>query len=44
LDDLTHALKGRRNVKSEAQIEALEKNDELLNNLPKQLKPEQQQG
>jgi hypothetical protein len=43
LDDLTHALKGRRNVKGEAQIEALEKIDELLNNLPKQLEPEQQQ-
>ena len=43
LDDLTHALKGMRNVKGEAQIEALEKIDELLNNLPKQLEPEQQQ-
>ena len=43
LDDLTHALKGRRNVKGETQMEALEKIDELLNNIPKQLEPEQQQ-
>jgi hypothetical protein len=43
LDDLTHALKGRRNVKGKAQIEALEKIDELLNNLLKQLEPERQQ-
>jgi hypothetical protein len=34
LDDLTNALKGRKNVKAEAQIEALEKIDELLNNIP----------
>ncbi len=26
IDDLTHALKGRKNVKGNAQIEALEKN------------------
>jgi hypothetical protein len=43
LDDLTHALKGRKNVKGEMQIEALERLDELLNNIPKQLEPEKQQ-
>jgi len=43
LDDLTHALKGRRNIKGEAQMEALEKIDELLNNIPKQLEPERRQ-
>ena len=43
LDDLTHALKGRRNVKDKAQMEAVKKNEELLNNLPKQLEPERQQ-
>ncbi len=37
LDDLTHALKGRKNVKGDAQIEALEKIDELLNNIPKKI-------
>jgi hypothetical protein len=35
VDDLTHALKGRKNVKGDAQIEALEKINELLNNIPK---------
>jgi hypothetical protein len=35
IDDLTHALKGRKNVKGNPQIEALEKIDELLNNIPK---------
>ena len=43
LDDLTHALKGRRNVKGEAQIEALERINELLNNIPKQLESERRQ-
>jgi hypothetical protein len=37
IDDLTHALKGRKNVKGNAQIEALEKIDELLNNILKKL-------
>jgi hypothetical protein len=37
IDDLTHALKGRKNVKGDAQIEALEKTDELLNNIPKKI-------
>ncbi len=37
IDDLTYALKGRKNVKSNAQIEALEKIDELLNNIPKKI-------
>jgi hypothetical protein len=43
LVDLMHALKGRRNVKGEVQIEALERIDELLNNIPKQLEPERGQ-
>jgi hypothetical protein len=43
LDNLMHALKGRRNVKGEAQIEALEWIDEILNNIPAQLEPERQQ-
>ena len=43
LDDLTHALKGRRNVSGATEIEALEKIDELLNNIPKQLAPVEQQ-
>ncbi len=34
LDDLTHALNGRKNVKRDAQIEALKKIDQLLNNIP----------
>ncbi len=37
IDDLTHALKGRKNVKGDAQIEALEKINELLNNIPKKI-------
>ncbi len=37
IDDLTHALKGRKNVKGDAQIEALEKIDVLLNNIPKKI-------
>ncbi len=37
IDDLTHALKGRKNIKGDAQIEALEKNDKLLNNIPKKI-------
>jgi TfoX/Sxy family transcriptional regulator of competence genes len=43
LDDLTHALKGRRNVSGAAEIEALEKIDEILNNIPKQLAPAERQ-
>jgi hypothetical protein len=35
IDDLTHALKGRKNTKGIAQIEALEKIDKILNNLVK---------
>ncbi|MBM5801495.1 MAG: hypothetical protein FJ077_11840 [Cyanobacteria bacterium K_DeepCast_35m_m2_023] len=42
LDDLTQALKGRRNVSGAVEIEALEKIDELLNNIPKQLSPVEQ--
>jgi hypothetical protein len=37
IDDLTHVLKGRKNVKGDAQIEALEKIGELLNNIPKKI-------
>ena len=37
LGDLMHALKGRRNVKGTSEIEALERIDKLLNNIPKQL-------
>ncbi len=37
IDDLTHALQGRKNVKGGAQIEALEKIDILLNNIPKKI-------
>jgi hypothetical protein len=37
IDDLTHALKRRQNVKGNAQLEALEKNDELLKNIPKKI-------
>ncbi len=37
LDDLTHALKGRKKVKGDAQIEALEKIDKLLNNIQKKI-------
>ncbi len=37
IDDLTHILKGRKNVKGDAQIEALEKIDELLNNILKKI-------
>ncbi len=33
LNDLTHALKGRKNVKGNTQIEASEQIDELLNNI-----------
>jgi len=43
LDDLTHTLKGRRNVKGEEQMGALETINELLNNIPKQLEPERHQ-
>jgi hypothetical protein len=35
INDLTHSLKGRKILKGIAQIEALEKNDEILNNLLK---------
>ncbi len=34
INDLTHVLKGRRNQKGIAQIKALEKIDEILNNIP----------
>ncbi len=34
LGDLTQALKGRRSLKGIWQIEALTKNDKLLNNIP----------
>jgi hypothetical protein len=37
-DDLTHALKGRKNLKGIAQIKALKKNDENLNNMSKAAK------
>jgi hypothetical protein len=36
-------LKERRNVSGAAEIEALEKIDELLNNIPKQLAPVERQ-
>jgi hypothetical protein len=35
INDLTHALNGRKNIKGIAQIEALEKIDKILNNLAK---------
>jgi len=34
IDDLTHAIRGQKNHKGAAQIEALEKIDAILNNLP----------
>ncbi len=37
LDDLTHALKGRKNVKGDTQIEALEQIGKLLNNIPRKV-------
>jgi hypothetical protein len=37
LHDLTHALKGKKNVKGKAQIKTLEKINELLNNVPKKI-------
>ncbi len=37
LDDLTHTLKGRKNVKVDAQIKALEQIDKLLNSIPKKV-------
>ncbi len=37
IDDSIHALNGRKNVKGNAQMEALEKIDELLNNIPKKI-------
>ncbi len=37
LDDLTHALQGRKNMKGDAQIEAQEQIDKLLNNIPKKV-------
>jgi len=43
LDDLMHTLKGRRNVKGEAQMDALEKINKLLNNIPKHLEPKRHQ-
>ncbi len=43
LDDLTHALKGRRNVKGTSEMESIERIDELLNNIPQQLEQNRQQ-
>ena len=37
INNLTHALKGRKNVKGDAQIIAFEKIDELLNKIPKKI-------
>jgi hypothetical protein len=37
LDDLTHALKGRKNMKGSTQIEALEQINKLLTNIPKKV-------
>jgi hypothetical protein len=37
INDLTHALKGKKNVKGKAQIKTLEKINELINNVPKTL-------
>ncbi len=37
LNNLTHALKGRKNVKGDAQIKALEQINKLLNNIPKKV-------
>jgi hypothetical protein len=34
LNDLTHALKGRKNMKGDTQIEELEQINKLLNNIP----------
>jgi hypothetical protein len=42
LDDLTHTLKGRKNVKSDAHIEALEKIDKLLNNILRRITTEKE--
>ncbi len=42
LNDLTHALKGRKNVEGDAQIEALEKINELLNNIPRKITTEKE--
>jgi hypothetical protein len=35
INNLTHALKGWRNQQEIAQIKALEKNDKILNNMPR---------
>jgi hypothetical protein len=43
LDDLTHALKGRRNVQGTSEIETLERIDELLNNIPQKLERNRRQ-
>ncbi len=42
LNDLTHALKGRKNVEGDAQIEALEKINELLNNILRKITTEKE--
>ncbi len=42
LDDLTHTLKGRKNVKDDAQIKALEKIDKLLNNILRRITTEKE--
>ena len=43
LDDLTHALKGRKNVKGDTQIEALEQIGKLLNNIPRKVVTQKEQ-
>jgi hypothetical protein len=42
LNDLPHALMGRKNVESDAQIGALEKIDKLLNNIPRKITTEKE--
>ncbi len=42
LDDLTHTLKGRKNVEGDAQIEGLEKINKLLNNIPRKITTEKE--
>jgi hypothetical protein len=36
-NNLTHALKGRKNVKGDTQIKVLKQIDELLNNIPRKV-------
>jgi hypothetical protein len=42
LNDLTHTLKGRKNVKGDAQIKALEKINKLLNNISRRITTEKE--